>query len=82
VKGIIRQHDVRRIADPDISCRVRHIHAALSGWGDIMSNRDDRRVMTTIDVPATQTRFPMPVAGQVIVVARQRPSQGGDHPPR
>ncbi len=35
-----------------------------------MSNMDDARVMTTIEVPATQTRFPTPVAGQAIVVNR------------
>lgn len=30
----------------------------------------DSRTMTTIEVPATQTRFPTPVAGQAIVVNR------------
>jgi len=30
----------------------------------------DDSVMTTIEVPATQTRFPAPVAGQAIVVNR------------
>lgn len=35
-----------------------------------MYNMEDAPVMTTIEVPATQTRFPTPVAGQAIVVNR------------